>query len=130
MISEWHHFILNILLRNESKSSLHLRKTAAFFDTRKSDSLTKIIRSIIRHGSDIRFHKVDFSMRSTTKQVSGRHSNSQVSKERSYAHTMKSSCRKFEGIARARIQVYIPGYSVKKKRKNTPKSHNTRASPL
>lgn len=44
-------------------------KGRCFFDTRKSGPLTKIIRKIIRRRSDIRFHKVDFSMKSTTKQV-------------------------------------------------------------
>lgn len=44
-------------------------RKCCLFDTHKSDPLTKIIRRIIRRGSDIRFHKVDFSMKSTTKQV-------------------------------------------------------------
>jgi len=86
----------------------------AAFDTRKFDPLTKIIRSIIPDGSGIRFHKVDFSMRFAIKQVSGSH-NSQVSRERSYAHTMKSSCGKFGGIARERIQMYVFEFSMKKR---------------
>lgn len=101
-------------------------KDRCFFDTRKPDPLTKIIRRIIRRrGSDIRFHKVDFSMKSTTKQVG-----TQTARylENGPTHTLWNRAVESLGESReGRIQVYVPECSVKKK---NSKSHNTRVPPL